>query len=99
MGLAHMVALSTNKLLEMLRRSELVENDQLDRALADIQRQHPVPDDDDGRALAERLVEAKIITAWQRDQLLEGKYKGFFLKTKYKLMGLLGTGGMSSVYL
>ena len=38
------------------------------------------------------------MTRWQVDRLLEGRHKGFFLG-KYKLLGLLGTGGMSSVYL
>ena len=33
------------------------------------------------------------------DQLLEGRYKGFFLGQKYKLLGVLGTGGMSRVFL
>ncbi len=94
-----MVALTTDKLVELLRRSGLVENDQLDLALAQIEREGGVPAGDDGQGLAEKLIAAKIITPWQRDQLLEGRYKGFFLGGKYKLLGLLGTGGMSSVYL
>jgi serine/threonine-protein kinase len=94
-----MVTLSTDKLVEMLRRSGLVENDQLDQALHKIEREGGVTAEEDGQGLAEKLIAAKIITAWQRDQLLEGRYKGFFLGGKYKLLGLLGTGGMSSVYL
>ncbi|WP_246146540.1 serine/threonine protein kinase [Rubripirellula lacrimiformis] len=38
-----------------------------------------------------------LLTAWHIEKLLAGKYKGFFLG-KYKLLGHLGTGGMSSVY-
>ena len=48
--------------------------------------------------VADRLVEAGLITRWQADRLLEGRHKGFFLG-KYKLLDHLGTGGMSSVYL
>ena len=95
-----MVALSTNDLLDKLRKSKLVENDRLDEAVARIQREAGTVGGDDGPALAEKLVAAKIITSWQRDQLIEGHYKGFFLGDgKYKLLGLLGTGGMSRVYL
>ncbi len=94
-----MVAITSDKLVDLLRRSGLVESEQLDQALAQIEREGSVPSSDDGQALAEKLIGAKIITSWQRDQLLEGRYKGFFLGGKYKLLGLLGTGGMSSVYL
>jgi serine/threonine-protein kinase len=44
------------------------------------------------------LIDAGLLTAWQIKQLRKGKHKGFMLG-KYKLLGLLGSGGMSSVYL
>lgn len=94
-----MVALTSEKLVEVLRRSGLVDSEVLDKALAQIASQPDAPDPGDSRALAAKLIAANLITAWQRDQLLEGRYKGFFLGGKYKLLGLLGTGGMSSVYL
>jgi eukaryotic-like serine/threonine-protein kinase len=98
---------SVEKFLELLRRSDLVEKDQLDKALEEIEGPQSgavslaaPPQATDARAFADKLVAAKLITAWQRDQLLDGKYKGFFLVgKKYKLLGHLGTGGMSSVYL
>ncbi|MBX9789251.1 MAG: serine/threonine protein kinase [Pirellulales bacterium] len=52
----------------------------------------------EGAALAEEFIRRGLITRWQADKLLEGRYKGFFLN-KYKLLSLLGTGGMSSVFL
>ena len=48
--------------------------------------------------MAKGLVEAGLLTRWQCREALEGRHRGFFLK-KYKLLGLLGAGGMSSVYL
>ena len=48
--------------------------------------------------MAQRLVDAGLLTRWQADRLLEGRYKSFFLG-KYKLLGHLGAGGMSQVYL
>ena len=61
---------------------------------AALRRQPPA----DADFVASHLVEAGLITRWQADRLLEGRHKGFFLG-KYKLLGHLGTGGMSSVYL
>ncbi len=49
-------------------------------------------------ALPRSMMDSGLLTQWQMDQLLRGKHKGFMLG-KYKLLGLLGTGGMSSVYL
>lgn len=84
--------------LDLLRRSGLVEKDQLHDVLLDLKDQlggQPIADTD---VVANRLVESGLITRWQADKLFEGRHKGFFLG-KYKLLGLLGTGGMSSVYL
>jgi serine/threonine-protein kinase len=53
---------------------------------------------DDQNRLTELLVEANLLTRWQADKLLAGKHKGFRLG-KYKLLGQIGKGGMSSVYL
>jgi len=53
---------------------------------------------DDAHPIAAAAVKAGLLTQWHTDKLLTGKYKGFFLG-KYKLLGHIGTGGMSSVYL
>ncbi|MEN6406330.1 MAG: serine/threonine-protein kinase [Thermoguttaceae bacterium] len=83
--------------LDLVRRSGLVEKSQLAAAMSAI---HASPKDPpaDVDALAARLVETGVLTRWQADKLLEGRYKGFFLG-KYKLLDHLGSGGMSNVYL
>ena len=48
--------------------------------------------------LVKYLIDCELITQWQADKFLAGKYKGFFLG-KFKLLRHLGSGGMSSVYL
>jgi serine/threonine-protein kinase len=92
-----MAKVTTEKLVELLRRSHLAESDRIDKALAEATAPsgalpaEPEP-------LADALIAGGLISQWQAEKLLEGRHKGFFLG-KYKLQGHLGTGGMSSVYL
>jgi len=81
-------------LIDLVRRSGLVEEDQLTAALQELRPSA----EGDVDSLASRIVEKGLITRWQADKLLEGRHKGFFLG-KYKLLDLLGSGGMSHVYL
>jgi tRNA A-37 threonylcarbamoyl transferase component Bud32 len=89
---------SSEKLLELIKRSGLVEKEPLAAAVAQCRAQFGGKLPDEARPLADALIQLKLITAWQAEKLLEGRHKGFFLG-KYKLLGHLGTGGMSSVYL
>ncbi|MEK6236144.1 MAG: serine/threonine protein kinase, partial [Planctomycetales bacterium] len=50
----------------------------------------------DPQEIAQRLVEQELLTPWQAEQLLSGQ-TGFILG-KYKLLSLLGAGGMGSVF-
>ncbi len=89
--------ISVEKFLECVKRSELVDDDRLTQALAALKDSDPAALQDAER-LAAKLTEAKLLTKWQCENLLLGKSSGFKLG-QYKLLGLLGTGGMSSVYL
>jgi len=84
--------------VDLVRRSGLVEEDRLARALADFKDRHGGQLVDDVEALAEFMIDEELITTWHRDKLYDKKYKGFFLG-KYRLLSLIGSGGMSSVYL
>jgi eukaryotic-like serine/threonine-protein kinase len=84
--------------LDLLRQSGLVEKGQLNAALQDWKQHSDGNLLEDADPMANRFVASGLITRWQADRLLEGRYKGFFLG-KYKLLGHLGAGGMSNVYL
>jgi eukaryotic-like serine/threonine-protein kinase len=84
--------------LDLVQRSGLVEKDRLQGIVARLEQESggKLPDDVD--EVARRFVADKLITQWQCEKLLEGRHKGFFLG-RYKLLGQLGQGGMSMVYL
>ncbi len=90
--------LDTKRLLEFVRRSRLVSDDRLDQAVSELAVLHGGQVPDDAEVVAQFLVAHQLLSRWQADNLLRGKYKGYFLG-KYKLLGYLGSGGMSSVYL
>ncbi len=93
-----MAKVSVNKFLDFVQRSNLVDDDQLTRALDDCKRSGGGKLPEDADAVAQWLIDANLLTRWHCDKLLDGRYNGFHL-SKYKLLRHLGTGGMSSVYL
>ena len=90
------IKLTADSFLAVVRQSGLITPELLNRLLKEFRQQ--AVNLDDSRAIAEQLVARDHLTRWQADKLLQGKHKGFFLG-KYRLLSLLGKGGMSSVYL
>jgi eukaryotic-like serine/threonine-protein kinase len=93
-----MTKVAANKLVDLLRRSNLVDEAKLNAFLEKAALDHGEAALEDHPRLAELMIEAGLLTRWQADKLLAGKHKGFRLG-KYKLLGQIGKGGMSSVYL
>lgn len=83
--------LSAESFIACVRNSGLISDDQLERVVGEIGAA-------DTESLAEELVRRGALTRWQCDKLLQGRHKGFTLG-KYRLLSLLGKGGMSAVYL
>jgi serine/threonine protein kinase len=93
-----MSKVTANKMLELVRRSGLIDEAKLALFLEKTTREQGEAVLEDQNRLAKLMIEANLITQWQADKLLAGKHKGFRLG-KYKLLGQIGKGGMSSVYL
>jgi serine/threonine protein kinase len=90
--------MTVSEFLDLVRRSQLVEEDQLTKFLGALSARNgrKLPDQPD--KLSAEMVAAGLLTEWQSEKLLAGKHKGFMLG-KYKLLRHLGKGGMSQVYL
>jgi serine/threonine-protein kinase len=84
---------SKKEFLQRVRKSQLVEAIKLDDALSEI-----AVEDMNAIEVARHFIREGLLTKWQCQQLLDGRYKGFLLG-KYKLLDQLGRGGMSMVYL
>jgi serine/threonine-protein kinase len=85
---------TTEDFLRIVRKSGLVEEPRLAAAVAAwTDPTQPLPEE-----LVQALIDGGLLTQWQVDQLRKGRHKGFMLG-KYRLLRLLGAGGMSSVYL
>ena len=87
--------------LRVLRASGLVDPAKIDQALSpwtNAEGRLPLGGEPVPEGFVTVLVESRQLTPWQVDQLRKGRHKGFVLG-KYKLLRLLGAGGMSSVYL
>lgn len=93
-----MAKLSVENFLDLVKRSELIADDQLERSLDELKQQHDGNLPDDADPIADHLVNAELLTRWHCEMIFNRKYRGFTLKN-YKLLRPLGSGGMSTVYL
>jgi eukaryotic-like serine/threonine-protein kinase len=93
-----MTKVTANKFLDLVRRSGLVDEARLTSFLDKTSRDHGEAALEDQDRLAKLMIDEGLVTQWQADKLLAGKHKGFRLGS-YKLLGQIGKGGMSTVYL
>jgi hypothetical protein len=82
-------------LVALIHKSGLLEPQRLDECLGRLDAQAPP---ETARQLAAALVRHGLLTQFQAEQFLLGKYRGFTIG-KYKVLERLGAGGNSNVYL
>ncbi|HYO24304.1 MAG TPA: serine/threonine-protein kinase, partial [Lacipirellulaceae bacterium] len=90
--------MTVNEFLDLVRRSQLVEEDQLTKFLGALSARNGRTLPATPEKLSAEMTAGPLLSEWQAEKLLAGKHKGFMLG-KYKLLRHLGKGGMSQVYL
>jgi serine/threonine protein kinase len=87
---------NVNELLQLIQKSGLIEDARLRAIVTKLraaQRPPTLP-----KELADLFIANKLLTRFQADSLLKGKYKGFVIG-EYRVLQPVGVGGMASVYL
>jgi len=87
---------SVDDLLKLIRKSGMIDEPRLDAYVERLRLSGPVPTD--VRKLAGRMVKDGLLTYFQAEQFMLGKWRGFTIG-KYKLLERIGFGGMGQVFL
>jgi serine/threonine protein kinase len=87
---------SVAEFVQLLEKSGVVDPQDLSKYLATTSAQQG---EQTPQAFARAMIERGLLTNFQSDLLLQGKWKNFILAEKYRILEPIGSGGMGRVYL
>lgn len=85
---------SAVELVQLIQKSRVIDEQDLTNYFA----KNPL-NDQTPQELARVLIERGLLTSFQAELLLQGKWKNFIIAEKYRLLEHIGSGGMGRVYL
>jgi len=89
-------AVTADRFLDALRQSGLLAAEQLD---AQVRRSAAEGPPEHAGELADRFVRDGLLTPYQAEQLLHGRWQSLVIAGKYVVLAPLGAGGMGQVFL
>ena len=86
--------ITVEDLLKLIRQSGVVDGNAMARFLEHRSLEHPAK----ARHVADEMVREGVLTNFQAEQLLQGRWRGFTIG-RYKYLERIGIGGMGQVFL
>ncbi len=91
------VVTSVDHFLDVVRKSKVLDDEKFSQFIERLSSVEPPLDRPE--QVATRLYQEGLLSYFQSKQLLQGRWRRFIIGQKYKLIELIGQGGMGAVYL